>query len=90
LHDDNDGSVAKRNGFSIDGTKAVVVKHMTSQPVRRIRKLEVLVTVPLPPDHPQRAALEKVALNCPVQKSLSPELEIPVTFSWAMICEKAA
>ena len=81
---------AKRNGFSIDGTKAVVVKHMTSQPVRRIRKLEVLVTVPLPPDHPQRAALEKVALNCPVQKNLSPELEIPVTFSWAMICEKAA
>jgi putative redox protein len=53
-------------------------------------KLEVVVTVPLPPDHPQRAALETVALNCPVQKSLNPELEIPVTFSWGMFCEKAA
>jgi putative redox protein len=73
---------AKRNGFNIDGTKAVVVKHMTSQPFRRIGKLEVLVTVPLSANHPQRQALENVALNCPVQKSLNPELEIPVTFLW--------
>jgi len=73
---------AKRNGFNIDGTKAVVVKHMTSTPFRRIKRLEVVVTVPLPANHPQRAALENVALNCPVQKSLNPEMEIPVTFSW--------
>jgi putative redox protein len=73
---------AKRNGFDIDGTKAVVLKHMTSQPVRRIAMLEVVVTVSLPANHPQRAALEKVALNCPVQKSLNSDLEIPVTFSW--------
>jgi len=55
---------------------------MTSKPVRRIGRLEVVVTVPLPANHPQRAALEKVALNCPVQKSLNPDIEIPVTFSW--------
>ena len=73
---------AQRNGFNIDGAKAIVVKHMTSKPVRRIGRLEVVVTVPLPANHPQRAALEKVALNCPVQKSLNPETEIPVTFLW--------
>jgi uncharacterized OsmC-like protein len=73
---------AKRNGFSIDGTKATVIKHMVSQPARRIGKLEVVIQVPLPPDHPQRAVLEKTALNCPVQKSLNPDLEIPVSFSW--------
>jgi len=73
---------AKRNGLNIDGAKAVVVKQMTSKPVRRIGRLEVVVTVPLPANHPQRAALEKVALNCPVQKSLNPDIEIPVTFSW--------
>jgi uncharacterized OsmC-like protein len=72
----------KRNGFIIDGTKATVVKHMASEPARRIGKLEVVVEVPLPPDHPQRAKLEKVALNCPVQKSLHPDLEIPVSFFW--------
>jgi hypothetical protein len=41
-----------------------------------------LITIPLRADHPQRATLEKVALNCPVQKSLNPEMELPVTFSW--------
>jgi putative redox protein len=81
---------AKRNGFSIDGTKATVVKHMVSEPVRRIGKLEVVIEVPLPLDHPQRAKLEKVALNCPVQKSLHPDLEIPVSFLWRDICKKAA
>ena len=73
---------AKRNGVDIDGTKAVVVKHMTSQPVRRIGRLEVIVTVPLPANHPQRATLEKVALNCPVLRSLNPDLEISASFSW--------
>ena len=74
--------LAKRNGFSMDGTKATVIKHMVSQPARRIGKLEIVIEVPLPPDHPQRPILEKVALNCPVQKSLNPDLEIQVSFSW--------
>src|ERR1700730_14922112 len=73
---------AKRNGFGIDGTKATVIKHMSSEPVRRIGKLEVVVEVPLPKDAPQRAKLEKVALNCPVLQSLHPDLEIPVSFLW--------
>jgi putative redox protein len=73
---------AKRNGVDIDGTKAVVVKHMTSQPVRRIGRLEVILTIPLPANHPQRATLERVALNCPVLKSLNPDLEISASFSW--------
>src|SRR5271157_4571467 len=73
---------ARRNGFSIDGAKAIVVTHMVSTPVRRIGKLEIVIQVPLPSVHPQRATLEKVALNCPVQKSLHPDLEIPVSFLW--------
>ena len=73
---------AKRNGISIDGTKASVIKHMSSQPVRRISKLEVAVELPLPANHPHRAALENAAQNCPVKKSLSAEMETPITFSW--------
>jgi putative redox protein len=73
---------AKRNGISIDGAKASVIKHMSSEPVRRISKLEVAVELPLPANHPRRAALENAALNCPVKKSLSAEMEIPITFSW--------
>ncbi len=73
---------AKRNGINIDGTKAFVIKHMSSQPVRRISKLEVAVELPLSANHPRRAALENAALNCPVKKSLSADMEIPITFSW--------
>jgi putative redox protein len=73
---------AKKNGFNIDGAKAVVLKHMVSQPSRRIGKLDVVVEMPLPANHPQREALERGALNCPVLKSLSAEIQIPVSFSW--------
>ena len=73
---------AKKNGFNIDGTKAVVLKQMVSQPSRRVGKLDVVVEMPLPANHPQREALEKAALNCPVVKSLSPEIQMPVSFSW--------
>jgi len=73
---------AKKNGFSIDGAKAVVLKHMVSQPSRRVGRLDVVVDMPLSSSHPEREALEKVALNCPVAKSLSPEIQIPVSFSW--------
>jgi putative redox protein len=73
---------ARKNGFNIEGAKAVVLKHMVSQPSRRIGKLDILVEMPLPANHPQREALEKVALNCPVAKSLSPEIQIPVSFLW--------
>ena len=73
---------AKKNGFSIDGAKAVVLKHMVSQPSRRVGRLDVVVDMPLSSSHPEREALEKVALNCSVAKSLSPEIQIPVSFSW--------
>jgi hypothetical protein len=41
-----------------------------------------VVEMPLSGNHPQRGALEQAALNCPVAKSLSPEIEVPVSFSW--------
>jgi hypothetical protein len=45
------------------------------------RRLKVVVTILLSAHHPERASLEKVALNSPAMKGLSAELEIPVTFS---------
>ena len=73
---------AKKNGFSIGGANAVVLKHMVSEPSRRVGRLEVVVEMPLSGSHPQREALERAVLNCPVAKSLSPEIQIPVSFSW--------
>jgi uncharacterized OsmC-like protein len=55
---------------------------MTSTPPRRIARIEVDVTLPLPPDHPARAAVEKYGRNCPVALSLHPDVEQSVTFRW--------
>ncbi len=55
---------------------------MTATPPRRIARIEVDIDVPLPADHPHRAALENAAHNCPVALSLHPDVERPVNFSW--------
>ena len=44
------------------------------------RPADVRDRVPLPATHPQREALERAALTCPVHQSLHPEVEKPVTF----------
>jgi uncharacterized OsmC-like protein len=64
----------------ITGATAIVRKHMTDTPPRRIAKIEVELTLPLPVEHPDRETLEWVALNCPVALSLHPDVEKAVTF----------
>ncbi len=74
---------AQRKGFEFPaGTKLAVRKIMTSEPPRRIARIEVEIDVPLPADHAERAELERVALNCPVALSLHPDVEKPVNFRW--------
>jgi uncharacterized OsmC-like protein len=74
---------AQRKGFEFPAaTKLSVRKIMTSEPPRRIARIEVDVDVPLPADHAERAELERVALNCPVALSLHPDVEKPVNFRW--------
>ncbi len=75
------GIVAERKSISLTGMTIEVSKHMSSDP-RRIGKFEVTITVPLPPNHPDRALLENAALSCPVKKSLHPDIEIPITWNW--------
>jgi uncharacterized OsmC-like protein len=74
---------AQKNGFEFPaGAKLAVRKIMTTTPPRRIARVEVDIDVPLPADHPHRAALENAAHNCPVALSLHPDVERPVNFSW--------
>jgi putative redox protein len=76
------GIVAKKNGWKLDGATATVEKHMVADPDRRIGKLEVELRIPGRFDAKARAILEKTALTCPVQQSLNPRIEVPVTFRW--------
>jgi putative redox protein len=77
------GLFAERHGIDLTGSKVSVAKEMVQEPVRRIRRLTVDITVPLPATHPKKSALEKSALTCPVHQSLHPDVEIPVQFQWS-------
>lgn len=76
------GIFAQRHEIDLTGTKVRVEKHMTAEAPRRISKIVTEITVPLPQDHPQKGALEKAAIACPVYLSLHPEIEKDVTFRW--------
>lgn len=75
------GIVAKRKGIDLEGTTIDVSKHMNADP-RRIGKLEVVINVNLPQNHPDRVLLEQAALSCPVKQSLHPDIELPITWNW--------
>ncbi len=76
------GIFAERNEIDLSGTKVRVLKEMTPEPPRRIARLTVEMTIPLPADHPKVGAIEKAAMTCPVFLSLHPDIEKPVTFKW--------
>jgi putative redox protein len=76
------GIKAEDLGVDLRGMAVSVQKEMSSDPPRRIVALPSEVHIPLPPDHPQREVLEQTALNCPVHKSLPPEIHRPTKFFW--------
>ena len=76
------GIAAERHQLDLRRMQIEVTKVMSADLPRRIAKLATTIKVPLPPEHPQRALLENAALNCPVHKSLSAEIEKPVDFEW--------
>src|SRR5258708_6584785 len=67
------GIYAERHEIDLRGMKVTVAKEMTQVPVRRIARLSVEIVGPLPPSHPHREALERVALTCPVHQTLHPD-----------------
>ena len=76
--------VARRDGIDLKGSGLSVTKVMTSQPPRRIDRLEidlVLRTETLPDDE-TRTRLEKIAHTCPVAISLHPDIVQDVRIRW--------
>jgi putative redox protein len=69
-------------GVNLRGMTVSVKKEMSKDAPRRIVGLPSEVHLPLPPDCPQREVLEQTGLNCPVHKSLPPEINRPTKFFW--------
>ena len=76
------GKRAEASGWDVGVPTAKVVKEMVADPDRRIARLTVDIHVPAELEARQREVLERAALTCPVHKSLSPETEIPVRFTY--------
>jgi uncharacterized OsmC-like protein len=76
------GIAARKQGVNLGDTQVKVLKEMTPKPPRRIAKLTVVFTIPLPASHEKRAMLEEAARNCPVHLSLDPGVEQEMRFDW--------
>lgn len=78
------GIVSRKKGWTIDGARVSVNKHMTPPP-RRIDKLEVRVEMPkhdTTSGDDVRQELEHTAHTCPVRISLLDAIQVPVEFVW--------
>jgi putative redox protein len=71
-------------GLDINSASAEVKKVMSSEPPRRVERIEIQITMP-PNNYSEenKGLLEKIAHACPVARSLHPDLQQVVTFVWA-------
>ena len=76
------GIVARRKEIPLDGFAVTVRKHMSEDLPRRIARLEVILDLPLAPDHPERALLESTGRGCPVAHSIHPDITVDMTWNW--------
>jgi putative redox protein len=80
------GIKAQLSGWNIqlEDTKAEVTKIMKAEP-RRIGGIKVHIYFPahLRVDAKQKAILENTARTCPVERSLHPDMELDIQFTWA-------
>jgi len=76
------GIMARTLNIDIAGTTATVEKEMTASMPRRIESLAVKIRIPqsLSPENQQK--LERAAHTCPVHKSLHPDIQTPIEFTW--------
>jgi putative redox protein len=76
------GIMARTLNLDIAGAKAVVEKEMTSSGPRKIQRLTVQIKMPKAFGEKDQLKLERAAHACPVARSLHPDVEQVVEFSW--------
>ena len=75
------GIKADEMKINIEGASAEVKKIMASSP-RRISQVKVVINIPVYTDVKTKKILQKAALTCPVEKSLSDSMIRDVKFNW--------
>jgi uncharacterized OsmC-like protein len=73
---------ARDMNIELKDTRIEVLKHMLKDP-RRVGQVDVTMHFPrLQLDEEQRSFLESVGNNCPVAKSLHPDLKMNIEYKW--------
>lgn len=67
--------------INIDGAKAEVTKHMAADP-RRVAAIDVAVSLTSIKDEKSKTILERTGNNCPVAKSVHPDIKLNLTYNW--------
>jgi len=69
-------------GVELKDTKIDVTKYMLKDP-RRVGQVDITIHFPeLQLDESQKSTLEITGNNCPVAKSLNPELRLNIQYNW--------
>jgi putative redox protein len=76
------GIRAESEGWEMKGAHVSVEKHMVTQPLRRVGRLVVRISMPTTVPEDAREILERIAWTCPVKESLHPETDLDVRFDW--------
>lgn len=68
--------------IDLSQTHLEVTKHMLSEP-RRIGKIEIVLNIPnIGLDDNTKMIMQKIGDNCPVMKSLHPDLQVATSYNW--------
>lgn len=70
-------------GLDITNATVDVTKHMLSDP-RRVGKIDVAINLPKSDNERDKKILEKTGNNCPVMKSIHPDIEVDITYKWEL------
>ncbi|HZM69862.1 MAG TPA: OsmC family protein [Candidatus Cryosericum sp.] len=76
------GIYARRHEIDLRGSRVHVRKEMIADPIRRVRRMEVVFDLPDHVDPARRPALEKAAHACPVERSLHPDVKVEILFRY--------
>jgi putative redox protein len=76
------GIMARTLEIDITGSTATVEKEMTTTPPRRIASLKVKIHVPQSISAENKEKFERAVHTCPVHKSLHPDIQMPIEFTW--------
>jgi len=76
------GIVASQREIGVAGMSVNVKKEMSADLPRRVVKLHVEIYLPLVASHPDREMIQDAAMNCPVQHSIHPDIEVVMKWRW--------